>query len=130
MKTINPKCTNENSFKYSILILLHYYDFNKHRERINQFNKYIKNYKFEDTNCFTFERDNPNISLFFYDENHNLIHKSIENSNKKSYIVKINNNNRYHALKPIKDKCKQLEELLKQFTDKQLTEFVLRKVTR
>ena len=42
MKTINPKRTNENSFKYSILILLHYYDFNKDRERINQFNKYIK----------------------------------------------------------------------------------------
>ena len=49
MKIINPKCTNENSFKYSILILLHYYDFNKNRERINQLNKYIKNYKFEDT---------------------------------------------------------------------------------
>ena len=93
-------------------------------------NKYIKNYKFEDTNCFTFARDNPNISFFVYDENHNLIHKSIKNSNKKAYIVKINDNNRYHALKPIKDKYKQLEELLKQFTDKELTEFVLRKVTR
>ena len=129
MKTINPKCTNENSFKYSILILLHYYDFNKNRERINQLNKYIKNYKFEDTNYFTFERDNPNISFIVYDENHNLIHKSINNSNKKAYIVKINNNNRYHALKPIKYKYKQLEKLLKQFTHKELTEFVLRKVT-
>ena len=82
MKIINPKCTNENSFKYSILILLHYYDFNKNRERINQLNKYIKNYKFEDTNYFTFERDNPNISFIVYDENHNLIHKNINNSNK------------------------------------------------
>ena len=26
MKTINPKCTNDDSFKYSILISLHYYD--------------------------------------------------------------------------------------------------------
>ena len=112
MKIINPKCTNENSFKYSILILLHYYDFNKNRERINQLNKYIKNYKFEDTNYFTFERDNPNISFIVYDENHNLIHKSINNSNKKACIVKINNN-RYQALKPNKDKYIQLRELLK-----------------
>ena len=26
METINPKCTNEDSFKYSILISLHYYN--------------------------------------------------------------------------------------------------------
>ena len=26
MKTINPKCKNDYSFKYSILISLHYYD--------------------------------------------------------------------------------------------------------
>ena len=36
MKTINPKCTNEYSFKYSILISLHCYDLKSHKERINQ----------------------------------------------------------------------------------------------
>ena len=41
MRTINPKCTKKNSFKYSILISLHYYDLNNHEERINQLNKYI-----------------------------------------------------------------------------------------
>ena len=46
MKTINPKCTNEDSFKYSIIISLHYYELNTHKERINQLNKYIDNFKF------------------------------------------------------------------------------------
>ena len=41
MRTINPKCTNEDSFKYSILISLYYYDLNWHKERINQLNKYL-----------------------------------------------------------------------------------------
>ena len=40
MKSINPKCTNGESFKYSILISLHYYDLNSHKERTNQLNKY------------------------------------------------------------------------------------------
>ena len=44
MRTINPKCTNKDSFKYSILISLHYYDLNNHKERINQLNKYISKY--------------------------------------------------------------------------------------
>ena len=47
MRTINPKCTNENSFKYSILILLHYYELNNHPERITQLKKYISKYNFE-----------------------------------------------------------------------------------
>ena len=33
MKSINSKCTNEDSFKCSILISLHYYDLNSHKER-------------------------------------------------------------------------------------------------
>ena len=50
MRTINPKCRNEDSFKYSILISLHYYDLNEHKERINQLNKYIDKYNFTSNN--------------------------------------------------------------------------------
>ena len=32
MKTIHPKCTNEKSFEYSILISLHYYDLKSHKK--------------------------------------------------------------------------------------------------
>ena len=31
MKTINPKCSNEDSFKYAILISLRYYELNLHK---------------------------------------------------------------------------------------------------
>ena len=46
MRSINPNCSNNESFKYSILISLHYYDLNNHPERINKLNKYINKYNF------------------------------------------------------------------------------------
>ena len=128
MKSINPKCSNEDSFKYWILISLHYYDVKSHKERINQLYKYINNYNFESNNYQKFENNNQSISLNVYDENHNLIHQSINNSNKKACIVKVNNN-RYHALKPNKDKYIQLRELLKEFSEKELYDFIMNKIT-
>ena len=127
MKTINPKCTNEDSFKYSIIISLHYYELNTHKERINQLNKYIDNYIFSLNLFDTFENNNPNVSLNVYDENGKLINKSFNNSINKAYIVKINNN-RYHALKPDKDKYLQLKQLLKQFSQKELYDFIMNKI--
>ena len=44
-------------------------------------------------------------------------------------MLPLNNNHRYHALKPDKDKYIQLRELLKQFTQKELYEFILNKIT-
>ena len=126
METINAKCSDEDSFKYSILISLHYYDLNSHKERINTLNRYINNYNFSNNSYDTFETDNQSIYFHEYHENGRLIHNPINNALKNAYIVKINNN-RYHALKPIKDKYKKLEELLKQFTHKEITNFILRK---
>ena len=128
MKSINPKCINEDSFKYSILISLHYYDLKPHKERINQLDKYINNYNFESNNYHKFENNNQSISLNVYDEKHNLTHKSINNTINKVNLVKINNN-RYHALKPNKHKYTQLRELLKQFSQKELYDFIMSKIT-
>ena len=50
MRSINPKCTNKDSFKYSILISLHNYDLNTHKERIKQLNKYSTNYNSKSNN--------------------------------------------------------------------------------
>ena len=36
MRKINPKSSNIDSFKYSILISLHYYDISHHPERISK----------------------------------------------------------------------------------------------
>ena len=110
MKAINPKCSIDDSFKYSILISLHYYELNVHKERINRLNKYINNYKFNSNNYDIFENNNPSISLSVYDEYGTLLHKSLNNSNKKVYRVKVNNH-RYHEVKPNKDKYKQLKLL-------------------
>ena len=54
--------------------------------------------------------------------------KSLNDTINKSLMVKINNH-RYHALKPNKNKYNQLKELLNQFTHKELTDFILNKVT-
>ena len=67
MKTINPKCTNEDSFMYSIFFSLHYFDLKIHRERTNKLYKYINNYNFKSNNYQTFENNNLNISLIVYD---------------------------------------------------------------
>ena len=113
MKIINPKCTNEDSFKYSILISLHYYELNIHKKRINQLNKYTNNHNFESNNYDNFENNNPYISLSVYDENVKLLYKSWNNTNNEASTVKINNH-WYHALKRNKNICKQLNDLLKQ----------------
>lgn len=95
MKSINPKCTNENSFKYTILISLHYYDLNTHKERTNKYshsqlnkysysrlNKYSHKYNFKSVNemnkYITFENNN-NISLTVYDENKQIIYQPKNN---------------------------------------------------
>ena len=127
MRTINSKCTNKDSFKCLILISLHYYELNNHKERVNQLNKYISKYNFTSNNYIDFEKNNSFISLTVYDEYEQEIYNSINKSNNKAYIVKINNNT-YHALKPINDKYTQLKTLLKQFPHKKLTDLILNKI--
>ena len=127
MRTINPKCANENSFKYSTLISLHYYELNSHKGRINQLQPYLNKYNFISNNCIDFENNNPFVSLIVYNKHGQLLHKPLNNLNKKAYIVNFNNQ-RYHALKPNKDKYIQLKELLKQFTHKELKEYILNKI--
>ena len=123
IKLINPKCTDSDSFKYSIIISLHYYDLNVHKERINQLNKYINTYNFKSNNYNDFEINNPNISLTVYNNLNEIIYDTKNKSNIKACIIKINN--RYHALNPNKNKFIQLNQLLKQFTHKELTEYIL-----
>ena len=107
---------------------MHYFEVNTHKERINRLNKYFNKYTFNSNNYADFETNSPSISLIVYDENGRFLQKQESNTNNNAYIVKLNNN-RYHALKPNKDKCKQLNDLLKQYTPKELSEYILNKVT-
>ena len=63
MRAINPKCTNKDSFKYSILISLHYYESNTHPERISQLKHYLSKYNFKSDNYNDFENYNSSLSL-------------------------------------------------------------------
>ena len=62
-RKINPLCDKKDTFKYSILISLHYYDINCHPERITKLKPYEDKYDFTNTTYTTFEQNNPSISL-------------------------------------------------------------------
>ena len=127
MRSVNPKCSNKNSFMYSVIISLHYYELSTHPERTNKLNKYLDKYNFNNTEYNQFEKDNPSICLNVFNENNEQIYKPTNNSNKTANIIKINNN-RYHPIKPQKDKYLKLEELLKSFTQKELKDYILSKI--
>lgn len=131
MRKINPKCTNIDSFKYSILISIHYYDITPNPERITKLGPYINKYNFTATLPKDFERNNPNISLTIYDEKNNILYSPRNNSNNKAYIIKMNNH-RYSAIKPKKPKSIKLKKLLSSFTYEELSiifkEIIMKKV--
>ena len=91
MRSINPKCTNNNLFKYSILISLHYSDLKQHPERKNKLSKYINKYNFSTSNYRDFENNNQLISLTVFNENKEILYTPKNNTDNKAYIGKINN---------------------------------------
>ena len=124
MRKINPRSSNIDSFKYSILISLHYYDISFHPERISKLNPFENKYNFTHITPNEFEINNPNISLTVFDENNNIIYMPNNNSINKAQIVKINNN-RYAAVEPLKNKFIKLDELLESFSHLELREHVI-----
>ena len=114
MRKINPKSSNIDSFKYSILISLHYY-ISYHPERISKLKPFENKYNFTHSTPNEFEISYSNISLTEFDENDNIVYMTKNNSNNKAQIVKIDNN-RDAAIKPFKNKFVKLDELLKSFS--------------
>ena len=125
MRKINLKSSNEDSFKYSILISLHYYDIYFHPERISQLKQFENRYNFNELSPNESEANNPNISLTIFDENKNKIYTSKNNNANKAHIIKLENNDRYAALKPLKNKFIKLDEILKSFSQKQLRKYLI-----
>ena len=99
MRKISPKSSNIDSFKYSVLISLHYYGISYHPERISKLKQFENKYNFTHSTTNEFEINSPNISLTVFDEN-NITYLPKNNSINKAQIVKINN--RYAAIKPLK----------------------------
>ena len=127
MRKINSKSSKIDSFKYSILISLHYQDIYYHPEIISKLKPFENKYKFIHTTPNEFEINNPNISLTAFDENDNIVYMSNNNSSNKAQIVKINNY-RYAAMKPFKNKFVKLDELLDSFPHLDLREYILQKI--
>ena len=120
MRIINIIPSSSDSFKYSILCSLHYYDISSHTERILKLKLYENRYVFTHNTAHEFEVDNPNISLTVYNENDELIYHSINNNKNKAKIVKINNH-RYHAIKQLQNKYIKLNKLLKTYSQEELS---------
>ena len=123
MRKIKPNSSDIDSFKYSILISLHYYDIPYHRERISNLKQYENKYNFIHITPTEFEINNSNISLNIFNEDNQKIYTSKNDTTNKAYIVKLKNN-RYAAIKPLKNKYTQLDEILKCFSQTELKEYV------
>ena len=107
---------------------MHYYELDNHKERITKLNKYTNEHNFASNNFNEFENNKifPDISLSVYDNFGKMINDSNNDAVIKAYIVKINEN-RCHALKSL-NKYIELNNLLNQFTHKELTDFILNKI--
>ena len=100
MRKINPKSSDIDSFKYSILISLHYYDISFHPKRISKLKPNENQYNFIHITPIEFAINNPNVSLTIFDKDNKKIYASINSyNNHQAYIVKLNNN-RYALIKP------------------------------
>ena len=128
MRIINPKCSNEDSLKYSILLSLHYYDISRNPERITKLRKYEHHYNFTHNTPRKFETDNPNISLTILDDNNNnIIYHSTNNLSTKAKIVKINDS-RYAGIKPTKNKYIKFIKFIKSCTHGEIRYMIMEKI--
>ena len=70
MYIVNLDCNANESFKYSLLLFLYYYNMKTNRTRISQLNKNLYPYidiKFnENKDYIQFEKDNPHSDFFCY----------------------------------------------------------------
>ena len=103
MRLINIKCDNSDSFEYSILLYLYYYNIKINYNRPTEINKHIYPYMlihFNDGNhIIQFEKDNLLIELLIIDNNNKPLFLTRNNANIKVTIVKLNDH-RYSLCKP------------------------------
>ena len=103
MRLINIKCNDFDSFKYSILLYLYYYNIKINYLRPTNINKhsnlYIQIYFNENNDIYQFEKDNTFINLLIIDINDKPIFLTRNNGKIEVTIVKLNDH-RYSLYKP------------------------------
>ena len=112
-----------------VLISLHYYDITFHPERVSKLKLFESKYNFNYISPNEFEINNPNISLTVFDENNKILCTSKTNSTNKVQIVKLKDN-RYAAIKPLKNKFIKLNNLLESFSYIELREHILQNILK
>ena len=112
-----------------VLISLHYYDITFHPERVSKLKLFESKYNFNYISPNEFEINNPNISLTVFDENNKTLCTSKTNSTNKVQIVKLKDN-RYAAIKPLKNKFIKLNNLLESFSHIELREHILQNILK
>ena len=103
MRLINIKCNVGDSFKYSILLYLYYYNIKNNYLRPTEISKhsnpYIQIYFNENNDIYQFEKDNTFINLLIIDINNKPIFLTRNNGKIEVTIVKLNDH-RYSLYKP------------------------------
>ena len=103
MLLTNITCTDKESFKYSLLLYIYYYNIKKNRARvsqlINNINPYIDIKFNENSDVMQFERDNPHISLFITNSEGNPLFFTRNNGSIQVNLVKLDDY-RYSLVKP------------------------------
>ena len=103
MLLTNITCTDKESFKYSLLLYIYYYNIKKNRARvsqlINNINPYIDIKFNENSDVMQFVRDDPHISLFITDSEANPLFFTRNNGSIQVNIVKLDDY-RYSLVKP------------------------------
>ena len=127
MRKINPNCRDVESFMYSIIISLHYYDISHNPERISALRPCIRIFGFTDITPQKFEVNNPDISLTVIDDDKNILYISHNISSIRAEIVKLKNN-RYATIKPVKNKYLKLKEILRLFSHKEISDIIKQKI--
>ena len=112
-----------------ILISLRYYDITFHPERVSKLKLFESKYSFNYISPNEFEINNPNISLTVFDENNKILYTSKNNNTNKAQILKLKDN-RYAAIKPLKNKFIKLNNLLEFFSNIELREHILQNILK
>ena len=101
MRLINIKCNDSDSFKYSILLYLYYYNIKNNYLRPTEIDKhsnpYILIYVNRNNDIYQFEKDNTFIDLLIIDINDKPIFLTRNNAKIEVTIVKLNDH-RYSLL--------------------------------
>ena len=103
MRLIDIYCNDSESFKYSVLLYLYYYNIKQNHGRISQLNNNLNSYipiEFnKDSDIAQYKQDNSHINLFIIDINGEPLFLTRNNASIKATIVKLNDN-RYTIIKP------------------------------